>query len=103
MGRQDNSNATSGLAPVADAVATGGPSSATHRAQGRRDALVPFCIVIVSAAFSMMLFEQFGLSLPASVVAGAVAWTAFMLLHKQVQKSAQIAHLKAELARTRTG
>lgn len=59
------------------------------------------CIAVVSAAIGTMLFSQFGLSIGASVGAGVGAWIVFMLLHKQVQKSAQIAELKAELARAR--
>lgn len=46
-----------------------------------------------------MLFSQFGLSIGASAGAGVAAWILFMLMHKQVQKSAQIADLQAELAR----
>ena len=66
-----------------------------------RDGFVLLCIAVVSAAISVMLFTQFGLSMPASVGAGVGAWIFFMLMHKQVQKSAQIAELKAELARAR--
>ncbi len=70
-------------------------------APARRDGFVLLCIAIVSAAIATMLFTQFGLSLPVSAIAGVGAWAVFMLIHKQVQKSAQIAQLKVELARAR--
>ena len=101
MRKQDNSKASAGSAPVAESPAAGGSPPEPKRANGPRDGLVLLCIIIVSAAISMMLFTQLGLSLPASALSGAGAWTAFMLIHKQVQKSAQIAQLKAELARAR--
>jgi cyclic-di-GMP phosphodiesterase TipF (flagellum assembly factor) len=71
------------------------------RQPARRDGFVLLCIAVVSAAICVMLFTQFGLSMPASVGAGLGAWILFMLMHKHVQKSAQIAELKAELARAR--
>lgn len=77
------------------------PVDEAKRQPARRDGLVLLCIAVVSAAICVMLFTQFGLSMPASVGAGAAAWILFMLMHKQVQKSAQIAELKAELARAR--
>jgi cyclic-di-GMP phosphodiesterase TipF (flagellum assembly factor) len=101
MRKQDNSKASAGSAPVAEPAAAGGSPPEPKRANGPRDGLVLLCIIIVSAAISVMLFTQFGLSLPASALAGAGAWTVFMLTHKQVQKTAQIAQLKAELARAR--
>lgn len=64
-----------------------------------RDGLIVASILIVSAAITMMCFSQLGLSMPISIAAGAVALSLLMLIHKQVQKSAQIALLKAELAR----
>ncbi|WP_210269839.1 EAL domain-containing protein [Hyphomicrobium methylovorum] len=66
-----------------------------------RDGFVLCCILVVSVALATMLYSQFGFTFPAASIAGACAWAIFMLIHKQVQKSAQIAHLKAELARTR--
>jgi cyclic-di-GMP phosphodiesterase TipF (flagellum assembly factor) len=62
---------------------------------------VLLCIAIVSAAICVMLFTQFGQSMPTSLGIGVGVWILFMLIHKQVQKSAQIAELKAELARAR--
>jgi cyclic-di-GMP phosphodiesterase TipF (flagellum assembly factor) len=82
-------------------VVEGNLPPAAKRTAEPHDGLVLLCIVIVSAAISMMLFAQFGMSLTVSAIAGAGAWAALMLIHKQVQKSAQIAQLKAELARTR--
>lgn len=66
-----------------------------------RDGLIVLSIVIVSAAIAMMCFAQIGLSLSVSAATGVVVLALSMLLHKQVQKSAQIAQLKAELAQTR--
>jgi cyclic-di-GMP phosphodiesterase TipF (flagellum assembly factor) len=77
------------------------PAEETKRQPKRRDGFILLCIVVVSAAIGAMLFTQFGLSMPASIGAGVGAWIFFMLVHKQVQKSAQIAELKAELARAR--
>ncbi|WP_177228038.1 EAL domain-containing protein [Hyphomicrobium facile] len=68
-----------------------------------RDGLIVASILIVSAAITMMCFSQLGLSMPISIAAGAVALSLLMLIHKQVQKSAQIAALKAELARAEFG
>jgi cyclic-di-GMP phosphodiesterase TipF (flagellum assembly factor) len=101
MRKQDNSKASASSAPVAEPAAAGGSPPEPRHANGPPDGLVLLCIIIVSAAISVMLFTQFGLSLPVSALAGAGAWTAFMLIHKQVQKTAQIAQLKAELARAR--
>lgn len=77
------------------------PVDEMKRQPKRRDGFVLLCIAVVSAAIGAMLFTQFGLSMPASIGAGVGAWIFFMLMHKQVQKSAQIAELKAELARAR--
>ena len=99
--------AAPGTAPVGPAPASGPavPSDAqakdTPREQGSRDGLVVASILIVSAAITMMCYSQLGVSLPVSLAAGVVALSLLMLIHKQVQKSAQIAQLKAELAQTR--
>ena len=99
--------AAPGTAPVGPAPASGPavPSDAqakdTPRDQGSRDGLVVASILIVSAAITMMCYSQLGVSLPVSLAAGVVALSLLMLIHKQVQKSAQIAQLKAELAQTR--
>lgn len=76
-------------------------TTAPKREAGQRDGFVLLSIVVVSAAISMMLYAQFGLPPGVSVGAGVSAWMLFMLIHKQVQKTAQITELKAELARAR--
>lgn len=103
MRRRDNLKRSAGSAPVTEPVAEGPLPPTEKRTAEPHDGLVLLCIVIVSAAISMMLFTQFGMSLPVSAIAGAGAWAALMLIHKQVQKSARIAQLKAELARARAG
>lgn len=96
-----------GPAPIGPTPASGpaAPSAAqtkdAPREQGSRDGLVVASILIVSAAITMMCYSQIGLSLPVSLATGAVALSLLMLIHKQVQKTAQIAQLKAELAQTR--
>ncbi|WP_339082752.1 EAL domain-containing protein [Hyphomicrobium sp. ghe19] len=79
-------------------LATGQDADAPREPRSR-DGLIIASILIVSAAITMMSFSQLGLSMPISIAAGAVALSLLMLIHKQVQKSAQIALLKAELAR----
>ena len=103
MRRRDNLKRSAGSAPATEPAAEVPLPPIEKRTAEPHDGLVLLCIVIVSAAISMMLFTQFGMSLPVSAIAGAGAWAALMLIHKQVQKSAQIAQLKAELARTRAG
>ncbi len=71
MRKHDNSKASAGSAPVAEPAAAGGSPPEPKRVDGPRDGLVLLCIIIVSAAISVMLFTQFGLSLPASALAGA--------------------------------
>jgi len=101
MRRQDNPKPSAGAPPKVEPVAAGAPLPDPRRASGPRDGLVLLSILIVSVALSVMLFTQFGLALPFATMAGAGACAIFLLIHKQVQKSAQIAQLKAELARTR--
>jgi cyclic-di-GMP phosphodiesterase TipF (flagellum assembly factor) len=48
-----------------------------------------------------MTYSQFGLTLSISAGVGIVTLAFLMLVHKQMQKSAQIAQLKAELAQSR--
>ena len=103
MRRRDKLKPSASSAPVAEPEAEGALPPTEKRTAEPHDGLVLLCIVIVSAAISMMLFAQFGMSPSVSAIAGAGAWAALMLIHKQVQKSAQIAQLKAELARTRAG
>ncbi|WP_050976750.1 MULTISPECIES: EAL domain-containing protein [unclassified Hyphomicrobium] len=58
-------------------------------------------IVIASVAVAVMCFTQLGLTLPVAGAVGVVTLALLMLIHKQMQKSAQIAQLKAELAQSR--
>ena len=103
MRRRDNLKRSAGSAPATEPAAEVPLPPIEKRTAEPHDGLVLLCIVIVSAAISAMLSTQFGMSMPVSAIAGAGAWAALMLIHKQVQKSAQIAQLKAELARTRAG
>jgi cyclic-di-GMP phosphodiesterase TipF (flagellum assembly factor) len=77
------------------------PAEEAKRRSGPRDGFLLLCIAAVSAAIGMMLYAQMGLSLPAAVGAALGAWIVFLLVHKQVQKTAQIKELQAELARAR--
>jgi cyclic-di-GMP phosphodiesterase TipF (flagellum assembly factor) len=105
MRRRDESKSSTAPAtagpPAGEAAAKPEPVEQAKRRRAPRDGLVLASIAIVSAAIGVMLYTQFGLSMVASLVAGVSAWILFMLMHKQVQKSAQIAELKAELARAR--
>ncbi len=73
----------------------------TPREAKSSDWFVIASIAIVSVAISVMSFSQLKLSLAISGVAGVTALALLMLIHKQMQKSAQIALLKAELAQSR--
>lgn len=101
MRRQDNPKPSVGASPKVEPVAAGEALPEPRRASGPRDGLVILSIVIVSVALAVMLYTQFGLALPLAAMAGAGACAIFLLIHKQIQKSAQIAQLKAELARAR--
>ena len=116
MTKQDNSKPQVSVAPpdiaapsqaLGAAPATGPAAPTTDEANetlpepAPKDGLIVLSIVIVSAAIAMMCFAQIGLSLSVSAATGVVVLALSMLLHKQVQKSAQIAQLKAELAQTR--
>ncbi|WP_045836880.1 EAL domain-containing protein [Hyphomicrobium sp. 99] len=116
MTKQDNSKPQASVAPLdiaapsqalgpaplsGPAAPTTGDATETPPEQQSRDGLILVSILIVSAAIAMMCFAQIGLSLPVSLATGAVVLALSMLVHKQVQKSAQIAQLKAELAQTR--
>ena len=116
MTKQDNSKPQAGVAPTDTAAPmaalgpapTSGPAAPTAvqeadspREPKTRDGLIVASILIVSVAVSMMCLSQFGLSLPISGAVGVVTLALLMLVHKQTQKTAQIAELKAELARTR--
>ena len=101
MTKQDNSKPSAGSAPAAAPMAASGPSAPpvappleVRGETASRDALVLVCIAVVSAAVSMMSFIQLGLSPAVSLLAGAGGWTVLMLIHKQFQKSAQIAQLR---------
>ncbi|MFT3730105.1 MAG: EAL domain-containing protein [Hyphomicrobium sp.] len=116
MTKQDNAKPQASVAPPDAApptpalgpAPTSGPAvplavqeQEAHREPKSRDGLIVFSIAIVSAAISVMCFSQLGLSLPISAVAGVVTLALLMLVHTQMQKSAQIAQLKSELAHTR--
>ena len=99
---------SAGTAAASTPAAAGAPSAPeiappqdARRETASRDVLVPLSIVVVSAAISMMSLIQLGMSLTNSLIAGAVGGAVLMLVHKQFQKSAQIAQLKAELAQSR--
>lgn len=100
MRKQDSSRHTGAAAPEAtshrherEAVRQAPPPA--------RDGIVLVCMTIVAAAIAAMLYAQFALTMPAAAACGGVAWAVFLLMHKNVQKSRQVAHLKAELARSR--
>lgn len=104
MRRQDESKSSVAATPAGAAgepVEKPAPAEEAKRRSGPRDGFLLLCIAAVSAAIGVMLYAQIGLSLPAAVGAGLGAWIVFLLLHKQVQKTAQIDDLKAELARAR--
>ncbi|MET0639495.1 MAG: EAL domain-containing protein [Hyphomicrobium sp.] len=116
MTKQDNSKPQAGVAPndtgtptpaLGPAAANGPAVSPVVQDQEKpsesksRDGLVVASILIVSVATSVMCYAQFGLALPISGVAGVVILALLMLIHTQMQKSAQIAQLQAELAQSR--
>ena len=116
MTKQDISKPQASVAPldiaapsqaIGPAPSTGPAAPTTDEANDTlpepapKDGLIVLSIVIVSAAFAMMCFMQIGLSLSVSAATGVVVLALSMLVHKQVQKSAQIAQLKAELAQSR--
>lgn len=77
------------------------PSQDAPREVKSRDGLIVASIVIASLAVAVMCFAQLRQTLPVSVAVGIVTLALLMLIHKQLQKSAQIAQLKAELAQSR--
>lgn len=77
------------------------PSQDAPREAKSRDGLIVASIVIVSVAAAVMCFAQLGLTLPVAGAVGVVTLALLMLIHKQMQKTAQIAQLKAELAQSR--
>jgi len=87
--------------PVAEAASKSESTAEPKKQAGQRDGFVLLSIVVVACAIATMLYAQFGLPLGMAIGAGVGAWMLFMLIHKQVQKSAQINELKAELARAR--
>lgn len=78
------------------------PPAAPRSAAKIRERLVLMCMGVVTAAFAAMLYQQFGVSLSASILLGGVAWCAFMLIQSQVKKGEEIAKLKADLARVQS-
>lgn len=105
MRRQDESKSSTATTPAGAAagepVDKSAPAEEAKRRSVPRDGFVLLCIAVVSAAIGVMLYAQFGLSLAAAAGSALGAWAVFLLLHKQRQKSVQIADLKAELARAR--
>lgn len=91
-----------GPAPVGGPAAPNGPRESDGPVDAKpRDNLVVGSIVIASIAVTVMSSAQLGMSLSVSVAMGAVTLALLMLIHKQMQKSAQIAQLQAELAQSR--
>ncbi len=116
MTKQDNSKPQAGVtaSDIAAPPAALGPAptsgpAAPAAVQGQeaprerrsRDGLVVASIVIAAIAVTVMCYSQIGLALSVSGAAGIVTLALLMLIHKQTQKSAQIALLKAELAQSR--
>jgi cyclic-di-GMP phosphodiesterase, flagellum assembly factor TipF len=90
--------------PVAGAAASDTPASQNGASEPKsRDALIFVSSVIASVAAGVMAFSQLKLGLPLAGAAGIVTLALLVLIHKQMQKSAQIAQLKTELAKTRQG
>ncbi len=116
MTKQDNSKPQASVAPadtaapapaLGPAPTSGPPAPAAvleaeaPREAKSRDGLVVASILIVSLAAAVMSFSQLGLPLPISGGVGVVTLALLMLVHRQMQKSAQIAQLQAELAHSR--
>jgi cyclic-di-GMP phosphodiesterase TipF (flagellum assembly factor) len=101
MRKQDKSKPSASRAAPAEPAPDNGPAREAAPSTAPRDGLVLLCIVVVAAAFATMLYTQFRVTLSASVAYGVGIWAVCMLIHKLAQKSAQIAHLKAEIARQR--
>lgn len=66
-----------------------------------RDGIVILCMTIVACAVAAMLYAQFSQTVPTAAASGLGVWALFLLIHKYVQKSQQVAQLTAELARSR--
>lgn len=75
------------------------PKSAAKNAKQARDRLVLVSIGLVTAAMAAMLFVLFEYSFASSVLIGGGVWSALMTVHLQMQKSAEIVRLKAEIQR----
>ncbi|HML27943.1 MAG TPA: EAL domain-containing protein [Hyphomicrobium sp.] len=116
MTKQDNSKPQASAAPgdtaapspaLGPAPASGPatpsaiPEQDAPRETKSRDGLIVASIMIIAAAVGVMCFSQLGQPLTISGAAGIVTLALLMLIHKQMQKSAQIAQLKAELAQSR--
>ncbi len=105
MKKRESSKPLAGSAPVVP-PATEGPSQVPARKTlGRartarsRDNLVLLSMSIVTVALGAMLYIHFGIPATAAILYGFGAWAVFMLIHRQVQKSGEIALLRAELMR----
>lgn len=78
---------------------SGKSKSPQKLARQARDRLVLLSIGLVTAATAAMLFVLFEYSFPSAVLIGGGVWSALMTVHLQMQKSAEIARLKAEIQR----
>ena len=81
---------------------SGKAKSPQKTARQARDRLVLVSIGLVTAATAAMLFVLFEYSFASSVLIGGGVWSALMTVHLQLQKSAEIARLKAEIQRLET-
>lgn len=68
-------------------------------AKRTRERLVLLCMGLVTAACAATLYALLNFSVSSAVLCGGLIWAALMTLHMQIKKNAEIAHLKAELAR----
>lgn len=86
-------------APVQQQQPARPKSSNAKNAKQARERLVLLSIGLVTAAMAAMLFVLFEYSFASSVLIGGGVWSALMTVHLQMQKSAEIARLKAEIQR----
>ena len=99
MRRRDKLKPSASSAPARPEPDGGGRTSSSRQnvPLSAHDGLVLLCIVIVSAAISMMLFAQFGVSLSVSAIAGAGAWA---VVDAHSQAGAEVGADRATESRT---
>ncbi len=87
--------------PAATAPATALATKAAKAASAKRvrEQLVLLCMGLVTAASAATLYALLEFSLSSAVLCGGLIWAALMTVHVQFKKSAEIAQLKADLAR----